>query len=142
MKITEAVLHDICERLRIVPPEKGGIIGSKDGVVCACCLDDGAVQMERYAYVPNIEKLNGVIAQWAEQGIHFAGMFHSHPYPQTELSLADREYIATIMGAMPDSVSELHFPVVVPGVGMAGHLAKRIDGKVIVVPEDIIIVKE
>ncbi len=142
MKISEAVLHEICEKLRIVPPEKGGIIGSKNGIVCAYCLDDGTVQADRYAYVPNIEKLNGVIDQWAEMGIHFAGMFHSHPYPQKELSLADREYIDTIMRAMPDSVSELHFPVIVPGLGMTGHLAKRWDGEGIVVPEDIIIVKE
>lgn len=142
MKITEAVLHDICEELCIVPPEKGGIIGSKDGVVRVSCLDDGAVQAECYAYVPNIERLNDVIDEWISKGIHFAGMFHSHPYPQKELSLADREYIVTIMGAMPDSVTELHFPVVVPGVGMTGHLAKYIDGEVIVVPEDIIIVKE
>lgn len=139
MKITEAVLQIICEKLRIVPPEKGGIIGSKNGIVCAYCLDDGAVQNERYVYVPNIEMLNRVIVQWAEKGIRFAGIFHSHPYPQTELSIADEEYIEKIMEAMPESVSELHFPVVVPGLGMTGHLAKRWDGKVIVVPEDIIV---
>lgn len=139
MKITEAVLHDICEKLRIVPPEKGGIIGSINGIVCDYCMDDGTVQAERYAYVPNIEKMNGVIDQWLDKGICFAGMFHSHPYPQTELSLADRVYIERIMGAMPDSISELHFPVIVPGLGMTGHLAKREGGKVIIIPEDIIV---
>ena len=142
MKITEAVLHDICEELCIVPPEKGGIIGSINGIVCDYCMDDGTVQAERYAYVPNVEKLNSVIDQWSDKGVCFAGMFHSHPYPQTELSAADREYIETIMGAMPDSISELHFPVIVPGLGVTGHLAKYRDGEVIVVPEDIIIVKE
>lgn len=142
MKIAEAVLHEICEKLRIVPPEKGGIIGGKNGIVCAYCLDDGTVQAERYAYVPNVEKLNGVIVQWAEKGIQFAGMFHSHPYPQTDLSLADEEYIVKIMEAMPESVSELHFPVIVPGVGMTGHLARRRAGEVIIASEDIIIEKE
>lgn len=139
MKITEAVLHDICEELCIVPPEKGGIIGSINGIVCDYCMDDGTVQAERYAYVPNVEKLNSVIDQWSDKGVCFAGMFHSHPYPQTELSAADREYIETIMGAMPDSISELHFPVIVPGLGMTGHLAKREGGKVIINPEDIIV---
>lgn len=139
MKITKAVLHDICEELCIVPPEKGGIIGSINGIVCDYCMDDGTVQAERYAYVPNVENLNSVIDQWSDKGICFAGMFHSHPYPQTELSSADREYIETIMGVMPDSILELHFPVIVPGLGMIGHLTKREGGKVIIIPEDIIV---
>ena len=142
MKITEAVLHTICENLHIVPPEKGGIIGSKNGIVCTFFLDDGAVQAERYAYVPNVNMLNDVIGQWAEKGICFAGMFHSHPHPQTELSIADKEYIMKIMEAMPDSIPELHFPIIVPGVGMIGRLAKRRGSEVIIVPEEINIVKE
>ena len=142
MKITKKILSEICDELCVVPPEKGGIIGSEDGVVCVSCLDDGVVQVERYAYVPDIEKLNGVIDQWAEKGIRFAGMFHSHPYPQTGLSVADKEYILKIMEAMPETVSELHFPIVVPGVGMIGYLAKRRGGETIIAPEDINIVKE
>ena len=142
MKITSNILLEICEELCVVPPEKGGIIGSKGGVVCTYSLDDGEVQTGSYAYAPNVEKLNGMIVQWAEKGIRFAGLFHSHPYPQTELSVADMEYITKIMGAMPDSISELHFPVVVPGLGMTGHLAKRRGGEVIIVQENIMIVKE
>ena len=142
MKITEAVLHDICDNLHIVPPEKGGIIGSKNGIVGTFFFDDGAVQAERYAYVPNVDMLNDVVAQWAKKGICFAGLFHSHPHPQTELSIADKEYILKIMEAMPDSIMELHFPVIVPGMGMIGYLAKRRDGEVIIVPEEINIVKE
>lgn len=142
MKISGTVLNDISEKLCIVPPEKGGIIGSRNGIVCVYCLDDGAIQTERNAYVPDVEKLNAIIAQWTEKGIRFAGLFHSHPYPQTELSVADMEYITKIMGAMPDSISELHFPVVVPGLGMTGHLAKRRGGEVIIVQENIMIVKE
>ena len=125
-----------------MPPEKGGILGAVGDVVCAYVLDDGEAQAGRYAYVPNVQKLNGVIAQWVQSGICFVGMFHSHPYPQTELSIADKEYIIKIMEAMPASVSELHFPLVVPGVGMTGHLAKRCNGVVIIVPEEIIIEKE
>lgn len=142
MKIVGAVFLELCDQLQIVPPEKGGIIGSKNGIVCTFFLDDGAARAERYAYVPNVNMLNDVIGQWAEKGICFAGMFHSHPHPQTELSIADREYILNIMEAMPDSILELHFPIIVPGVGMVGHLAKRWGGEVIIVPEEIIIVKE
>lgn len=142
MRITASVYNEICEDLRIVPPERGGVIGSEHGVVCTFYLDDGAGQAGRYVYVPDVNKLNGVIAQWAEKGIGFAGMFHSHPSPQTDLSIADEEYIINIMEAMPGSVSELHFPVIVPGMGMTGHLAKRRAGEVIIVPEEIIIEKE
>lgn len=121
------------------PPETGGVLGELNGIISDFCQDDAESQTGRYAYVPNVKNLNGVIDQWAKKGISFTGIFHSHPYPQTELSIADKEYIIRIMRAMPDSISELHFPVIVPGLGMTGHLAKHEGGKVIIIPEDIIV---
>lgn len=142
MKILDGAFRRIVDMTTDVPPETGGILGEYDDVICVAEFDEGRIEHDRYAYVPNVEKLNNVITQWSEEGIYFAGMFHSHPYPQTELSIADKEYIKKIMQAMPESVSELHFPVVVPGLGMTGHLAKYREGEIIIVPETIIIVKE
>lgn len=124
------------------PPETGGVLGERNGIVLEFCLDDAEARTDRCAYVPNVDHLHRVIDLWTKKEIRFAGMFHSHPYPQTGLSVADKEYIRKIMEAMPDSVSELYFPVIVPGIGMTGHLAKREDGDVIIIPEEIIIVKE
>lgn len=141
MRISEKVHHDICAELHTVPPEKGGILGAKGEVISIFYLDCVDAQSERYAYVPDIGELNAVIAQWIKTGIRFVGMFHSHPYPQTGLSIADKEYIVKIMEAMPNSVSELHFPIIIPGMGMTGHLARRKGEEVIIVPEEIEIVK-
>lgn len=129
-------------QIRPAPPEVGGILGMKDGVICTFYLDNCDVQTDRYAYVPDIPRLNAVIAQWAGEGIRFAGMFHSHPDSQHRLSAADRAYIQRIMELMPASITALHFPLILPGTGMIGHLAKRLDGVVVIEPEKIHTEKE
>lgn len=136
MRIKQAVYGALCEKLMFLPPERGGILGMRDGVVCVYHLDDGPAPTDRYAYVPDIPKLNAVLKQWREEGIRFAGMFHSHPYPQTWLSIADREYIQQIMDAMPAGVSELYFPLIVPQIGMVGYRSEKQNGEI--VPEDIL----
>lgn len=142
MRILQPVLNALLKELHIVPPEQGGILGMRNGIICTFYLDNTDVQTNRYAYVPDIPRLNAVIAQWAGEGIRFAGMFHSHPDSQPRLSAADRAYIQKIMEVMPASISELHFPLILPGTGMIGHLAKRLDGSAVIVPENIHTVKE
>ena len=105
-------------------------------------FDEGDIQNERYAYIPNVERLNEVISQWASEGIRFAGMFHSHPGKQEELSIADKSYIQRIMKFTPDAVHALHFPIVLPGKKMVGHIAEKVDGQVMMTQEQIIIEKE
>lgn len=136
MRIKRSVYRALCKTLTALPPERGGILGMKDGVVCIYYLDDGPVPTDRYAYVPDVPKLNTVMHRWQQQGIQFAGIFHSHPNPQTWLSIADREYIQKIMQAMPGSISRLHFPLIVPNIGMVGYRSEKASGEI--VPEDII----
>ena len=81
-------------------------------------------------------------AQWASEGIRFTGIFHSHPGKQEELSIADKAYIQRIMKFTPDAVNALHFPIVLPGKKMVGHIAEKVDGQVMVTQEQIIIEKE
>lgn len=142
MKIIEVLYKQIINQMPDVPPETGGILGERNGVICAVVFDEGDVQNERYAYVPDVDRLNKVISQWASEEIRFAGIFHSHPGKQEELSIADTEYIRKIMAAMPDTVQTLHFPIVLPGKKMIGHIAERADGKVVVTQEQITIEKE
>lgn len=142
MRISKIVYLALVGEICSVPPEIGGILGMKNGVICTFFLDNCDVQTDRYVYVPDIPRLNTVVAHWAGEGIRFAGMFHSHPDSQPRLSTADREYIQKIMEAMPASISELHFPLILPGTGMIGYLAKRLDGTVVIEPENIHTEKE
>lgn len=107
--IINDVYHTIVGSIPVVPPETGGILGEHNGVICAVVFDEGDTQNERYAYIPNVERLNDVISQWASEGIRFAGIFHSHPGRQEELSIADKAYIQRIMEFTPDAVHALHF---------------------------------
>lgn len=142
MKIAEGLYRQIVNMIPAVPPETGGILGERNGVICEVEFDEGDIQNERYAYVPNVDRLNKVISQWVSEGIQFAGFFHSHPGKQEELSIADTAYIQRIMEVTPDAVHVLHFPIVLPGKKMIGHIAEKVDGQVMVAQEEIIIEKE
>lgn len=140
MRIEQSVYRELCKTLTVLPPERGGILGMKDDVICIYYLDDGPAPTDRYAYVPDVPKLNTVLFQWQQQGIQFAGMFHSHPNPQIWLSIADREYIQKIMQAMPSSISRLYFPLIVPNIGIVGYRSERTSGEIVL--EDIIQVND
>ena len=136
MRIKRSVYYELCEKLMALPPERGGILGMRDNIICIYYLDDGPARTDKYAYVPDVLKLNAVLEQWRKAGIDFAGMFHSHPHPQTWLSIADREYIQEIMQAMPDSVVQLYFPLIVSKIGMVGYRAEKQNNAII--PDKII----
>ena len=108
-----------------VPPEAGGILGLAADCVCAFVYDFGTPEMKRGCYTPNVNFLNRVIAQWQAQGITFCGIVHSHPPGQHNLSQADLSYIEAILAHMPAQISELFFPIVVPGEGVFSYLAHR-----------------
>lgn len=122
-----------------VPPENGCILGSKDGVICVFSYDGGNPITHRAIYSPNVFMLNQVIARWTSEGIRFAGLCHSHPQGQTSLSGSDIAYIGTIMGAMPDSVKTLYFPLVFPGQKILSFVAHRHNERVDIQPDDITI---
>lgn len=107
------------------PPECGGIIGISNGVVCKCYFDTAVCQCSRAIYVPNVELLNIKIQQWNQEGIEFAGIFHSHPLDQPRLSGDDIIYIRTILNAMPGSITQLFFPIVLPKIGLIPFKAVR-----------------
>ena len=61
-----------------LPPETGGILGEKDGVV-SCFYFDNHAESLADGYSPNIEDLNFVISDWESKGVSFCGLIHSHP---------------------------------------------------------------
>lgn len=46
--------------------------------------------------------------------IQFCGIVHSHPAGQTTLSTADKQYIQTVLDALPFVAEKLYFPIVIP----------------------------
>lgn len=113
-----------------VPPEAGGILGSRNGCICVFVYDPGIPDISRNCYTPDVDFLNRVIEQWQEEGITFCGIVHSHPAGHRKLSNVDLAYIQTIMNCMPAQIRELYFPVIIPGEGIFPYQARR-DGTVI-----------
>ena len=121
-----------------VPPESGCILGVREDSVDCFVHDYEAPTVDRAIYTPNIEVLNQVIAQWAERGIRFCGLAHSHPHGQESLSSGDVHYINTIMQAMPVSMKYLYFPLVFPGEKMVSFIASRNQRGLYILPDEII----
>lgn len=125
-----------------VPPETGGILGCRDGIISEFFFDSGMPVYDRASYIPDCEKLNGVILEWEKQGVQFCGIVHSHKNGQATLSQNDKNYIAAIMAAMPETVQRLYFPVVLPGVALYSYQAIRRSGNAIDIHEDSIQILE
>lgn len=130
MTIDQHTYNTLCNTFAPVPPEAGGILGSRNGCICAFVYDPGTPDISRNCYTPDVDFLNSVIEQWQEEGITFCGIVHSHPAGHRKLSNVDLAYIQTIMNCMPAQIRELYFPVIIPGEGIFPYQAKR-DGTVI-----------
>ena len=124
------------------PPESGGILGRKNGVVCALYIDCTEQSKLRAEYCPNVERLNTVISAWAEEDICFAGFFHTHLPTQATLSHEDNCYIEEIIRSLPDSAGELYFPVVLPGIAVFSYRAYREMGNIVISEDKITLEKE
>lgn len=114
MKIKKAIYDKILNFCPSVPPETGGILGRQNGVICFAEPDLGTPQNDRAVYIPNTEKLNSIIEECSKYGIEFAGIYHSHPIGQETLSNDDIAYINSVFENMPESITELYFPIVIP----------------------------
>lgn len=120
-----------------VPPEMGGILGSKNNVIDEIKFDRKITSCESGIYVPEVKILNKYIQEWNERGIQFQGFFHTHAFNWSELSQNDKEYIVCIMKAMPEVVNQLYFPLVFPNSHVRGFLAKKVNGDIEII-EDVI----
>lgn len=136
MKIKRSVFRELIENTPALPPESGGILGGRGGVVTCCRADAGLSGMPA-RYVPDTDALDRVVEQWHAGGTTFYGMYHSH-YPRDRLlSRGDRQYIERFMRGLPGSVSFLYFPIVLPGEEVIVYRADRTAGGVRVVREEI-----
>lgn len=113
MKIEAAILQRIFRQILGIPSESGGIFGSKGDIISNVEFDKGISKL-KCAYEPNIDFLNEVIERWQEENIDFAGIFHTHFFGVETLSQGDIAYITAIMSAVPESINQLYFPIVLP----------------------------
>lgn len=118
------------------PPETGGILGGNHGVITHIVTDRGLGDYDRY--VPDTSYLNRAIAQWAEHGISFMGIYHTHFNNDIGLSHGDKRYISEIMDGTGDG-SVLYFPIVLPGKSIIAYRAEK-NGRLLVVCEDVDII--
>ncbi|MCM1288179.1 MAG: hypothetical protein NC240_07690 [Clostridium sp.] len=109
MKILKKVYEDIMSTIGNSYPERGGIIGEKDGIICEFYYDTKA-ECNNNTYIPNVKSLNRVLKEWYKHGVKFAGIIHSHPCCKKELSYADIEYGKRIMKM--NDMKNILFPIV------------------------------
>lgn len=132
--------YDFLISLPCAPPEIGGILGGKSGVISTYVIDIGLDTFNNYAhYYPNINMLNKIINNWTKQGISFYGIFHTHFPGGNQLSLGDKKYIYQIMLAMPIEINKLLFPIILPSE-IIWYQACRKDSQIFICRDDIKII--
>lgn len=142
MLINTDIYNRIINELPCVPPECGGILGGKNGIVQVVEFDLGEKNVESAVYTPDVNHLNSVIEEWATHGVDFLGLFHSHPNDYT-LSDFDKEQIRCIMHSLSGFVRMLLFPIVIPGKCIYCYSAELCDdGEVIIKSDNIIIIEK
>ena len=137
MLIFRKVLNDLLWSFPCAPPEMGGILGGKKGIVSTFVIDTGLETIDNYGhYRPNVMMLNQIINNWAKQEISFYGIFHSHFPGGDQLSLGDKKYIFQIMQAMPLQINKLYFPIILPSA-VVGYQASRYGTQIRICRDDI-----
>lgn len=138
MRIYNEVLKEVLDHMPLVPPESGGIMGGKGGIVSLREFDAGSDE-KGCVYCPNVSFLNHVIAGWIDRGYDFMGIFHVHFGSSKTLSDGDKRYIEKIMKEMPDFIERLYFPIIVqPEKLFVSNLAYRDSlDKIVITPDKV-----
>lgn len=139
MKIDQCIYEKLIH-LPYVPPETGGILGSKNGEIDTMILDMGQLSYHSGIYIPNVSFLNKCIENWYAEKIAFKGIFHTHALNWLELSSDDKRYIMQIMNAMPKSINKLYFPLVFPSKFIKIFYAEKKNNNIFISEEEMEIV--
>ncbi len=134
MKILKDVYLQIMSEYDAVPPEHGGIMGGKNGIVTVYYHDKTDGVTDKAIYEPNAELLNAVIENWDKTGISFYGMVHSHPENETALSDGDMEYIKKLFSSLEEG-AKLYFPIVLPKQTIVPYSVQKSKGIVTAIRE-------
>ena len=126
MIITRQIKETVSLMFSPAPPEQGGILGMKNGVIV---LDNSEQKTESAEYSPNTQFLNRQIEKWADEGIEFCGILHSHPSGQTTLSGSDMEYIKELYHVNL-WLEKTYFPLIIDGCDMIVYAVEKSNGKI------------
>ena len=118
MNILKDIYGQIISTIGSVLPETGGVLGIKDGIICAYYFDSSG-KCDSNTYKPDTDNVNRVISEWEKQDIQFVGVVHSHEEKQPALSYADIVYAQAIMKA--NDMERILFPL-----GVIGNKARFI----------------
>lgn len=142
MKIIESCYRALLS-LPPVPPETGGLLGGRDGIIDTWYLDRAAPVLDRAVYIPDLPYLNRQLEIWSAQQMDFMGMFHSHLREEPRLSQADQAYIGKIFAVKPAHMAWLFFPVVIPGEKIIPFCAQsKPDGTMEIVSDTLTILPD
>ena len=112
MKITKTVYEEIRATLGTLVPERGGVLGSRDGETVDAFFFDESGAGTPDAYTPDHERINGMLErEWEPAGIGMVGMIHSHRPTCTFPSCGDLFYAHAILHAAP-ALQTLRLPIV------------------------------
>lgn len=144
MQINQRVLESIFHNISDVPPfENGGILGSIDGIITVAIADNGHSNTCGCSYEPNVEMFNQIISEWQKEDIEFSGIYHTHFFGVETLSQGDIDYINLILSAMPEQITQLYFPVVLPEKQqMIPYLAEKTAGGIRIVKDSLNVIEE
>lgn len=110
MKITQKAFKEILATIGATEPETGGILGSKNNIVCRFYFDKNAVCLQG-KYSPSVDDINQKLSEWQEDDIDFAGIIHSHPNNCNQLSFSDEESVTAIFEGNP-TIRHLYCPII------------------------------
>ncbi len=138
MYITKEVYNKIVYNTPKPPPEMGGAIFQKSGVVSHFVIDSGLCEYGKYT--PDVNFLNEQIEQFVEKGYEFCGIFHSHfPFGEN-LSDDDKKYIEIITLSLENQCGKLYFPIVLPNDKLISYCSYVKEGKVIILNDNLFII--
>lgn len=110
--INKNILEDISTAFCMCEVEKGFLLGSSDDLThIDHCFDLPARESGLHFYEPNAVLADKQIQHWADQGVCFCGMIHSHVVDKQELSENDIEYAKVLYSAY-------HLPLLWFGIGI------------------------
>jgi DNA repair protein RadC len=109
-EISETVIESIKQSL--IQPEMGGILGIDNSHVVTKFYHDSTGTTTKTQYIPDVQRLNSILRQWAAAQIRFGGFVHSHPKGKEKLSSCDLSYAKEIKGKC--SLSEILMLLYIP----------------------------
>ncbi len=112
LHIKKDVLLKLSTTFRECDVEKGFLLGSStDLIYIDHCFDLPAADAGLHFYEPDPVLADKAIQRWANQGVCFCGMIHSHVVDKQELSENDIEYAKVLFSAY-------HLPLLWFGIGI------------------------